>query len=224
MDGLPPLGIEKLQAPLRRAGARPRPEARRHGRPHLRGVAQALRARGAARVEGDSGVRGPRNRQAALLLRPVRHRGGPGRGALEGGRLPRGDSRRALRRGGDGARRMGRDAPRRLLRPGRRVPRIGPRPARRDRRRIRGGRRPRARALGRVRRGPPLRRRPRRVGAGRGVPAYRPPGVARRDRGPRLRRERTVVAAAAGGRARRGGERARGGQAQTCGTGGRRRE
>ena len=91
MEELPALLGEQLQAAVPRAGPGVRATARCERRPHLRRMAEALRARSAPRVEGHRRVRRARNGQAALLLRHLRYgvsdrRAGPPLGSRRSGR------------------------------------------------------------------------------------------------------------------------------------------
>ena len=223
VGGLSAVGFQKLQAPVRGAGSRPRPEARRDGGTHLRWVANALRSCRQARVEGDRGFRRAWHGEAAILLRRLRHRSRQGRaggeavgcegGGCRGGRRPRaGGGRR--RRGRPGRSGLG-GVPQRS----RGVLRLAARARRRGSRVVVASRGGGPRAVRGVCRRVPMRARAGRVSARLGHPPSLVPVLAGRDRRCLLCGWRRVVTPSARGGASRVTHGEDGAKSQTCETG-----
>lgn len=224
VEELPALLGEQLQAAVPRAGPGVRATARCERRPHLRRMAETLRARSAPGVEGDRRVRRAWNGQAALLLRHLRHgvsdrRAGPPlgsrRGGRRGGRSPhailssRGRCYRALGGG------IGAGCERSCGRSPRAVP-VPQEPGGGQRHHEHGHRRG-ALVLGGVPCGRPLREHGERACASqhRAAAGHRRGGWPER---PRMRRQRAVGRHPANGGTHSRGKRGGGCKTQSCGT------
>mgnify|MGYP007077968924 FL=1 len=224
MEELPALLGEQLQTAVPRTGPGVRAASRCERRPHLRGVAEALRARGASGIEGHRRVRRARNGQAALLLRHLRHgvsdrRAGPPLGSRRGGRLRGGGPHAILSSRGRRYRALGggigAGCGRSCGGSSGAVP-VPQEPDGSQQHHERGHRR-RTLVIGALPCGRPLRKRGKRACASwhRAAAGHRRGGWPER---PRMRRQRAVGRHPANGGARRRGKRGGGRETQSCGT------
>lgn len=224
VEELPALLGEQLQAAVPRAGPGVRATARCERRPHLRRMAEALRARGAPRVEGHRRVRRARNGQAALLLRHLRHgvperRAGPSLGSRRGGRRGGRSPHAILSSRGRRYRAPGGGVGAGSERPGGGPPGAVPvpqEPGGGQRHHERGHRR-RSLVVGVLPLGRPLRKRGERTCASQHRAAEGHRRVRWPER-PRMRRRRAVGRHPANGGTHRRGKRGEGCETQSCGT------